>query len=211
MNKQISNFNRIFCVGRNYVNHTKELNNQIPQTPVIFMKPGTCLVSSERTTIERTVKAEIHYEAELVLLIGKKGYFKESDNIDDTISGFTLGLDLTLRQVQRQLTEKGLPWEKSKSFDHSSPIGKIIPINSCDEIRKLEFACYVNNEKRQHGQVSNMIFSFEAILKEISRYWKLIPGDLIYTGTPEGVGVLKSGDIIRIQSEQTGPFEWKMG
>jgi 2-keto-4-pentenoate hydratase/2-oxohepta-3-ene-1,7-dioic acid hydratase in catechol pathway len=198
-------------VGRNYINHAKELNNQIPKSPVIFMKPATCLVSSETKTIQRIVNEEIHYETELVLVVGREGYYTESDNIDNTIMGYSLGLDLTLRQVQRQLTEKGLPWEKSKSFDHSSPIGKIIPINSCDEIRKLEFACYVNNEKRQHGQVSNMIFSFEAILKEISRYWKLIPGDLIYTGTPEGVGVLKSGDIIRIQSEQTGPFEWKMG
>ena len=175
------------------------------------MKPATCLINSEITTIKRTVQAQIHYETELVLLIGKEGYFKETDNIDNIISGFTLGLDLTLRQVQHELKKKGLPWEKAKSFDQSSPIGNIIPINSCDEIRNFEFDCYVNNEKRQHGQVSNMIFSFEKILKEISRYWKLIPGDLIYTGTPEGVGVLNPGDTIRIQSKQTGPFEWKMG
>lgn len=210
MNNQISNAKRIFCVGRNYINHAMELNNQIPLTPVIFMKPATCLVSSEITTIQRTVKEEIHYEAELVLQIGKKGYFKETDTIDDTISGYTLGLDLTLRRLQRALKEKGLPWEKSKSFNHSSPIGRIIPINSCDEIRNLEFDCFVNNEKRQHGQVKNMIFSFEAILKEISRYWKLLPGDLIYTGTPEGVGILNSGDTIRIQSKQIGSFEWEL-
>ena len=211
MNKHISNFNRIFCVGRNYINHAKELNNQIPKSPVIFMKPATCLVNSETKTIQRIVNEEIHYETELVLVVGREGYSAEADNIDNTIMGYTLGVDLTLRHLQQRLKEKGLPWEKSKSFDHSSPIGAINPINSMEELEHFEFCCYVNDEKRQYGQVSQMIFTFEEILKEISKYWKLIPGDLIYTGTPEGVGVLHPGDTIRIQSEQTGPFEWKMG
>lgn len=210
MNNLNSDFNRIFCVGRNYINHAKELNNQIPKSPVIFLKPITCLVNSEVKVIKRTVKEEIHYEAELVLIVGKEGYFKENDNIDKIIRGFTLGIDLTLRQVQQSLKEKGLPWEKSKSFDHSSPIGKMIPINSLKALEHFEFDCYINNQKRQHGQVSDMIFSFKEILKEISKFWKLIPGDLIYTGTPEGVGILQSGDVIRIESEQTGSFEWKM-
>jgi len=210
MNNLNSDFNRIFCVGRNYINHAKELNNQIPKSPVIFLKPITCLVNSEVKVIKRTVKEEIHYEAELVLIVGKEGYFKENDNIDKIIRGFTLGIDLTLRQVQQSLKEKGLPWEKSKSFDHSSPIGKMIPINSLKALEHFEFDCYINNQKRQHGQVSDMIFSFKEILKEISKFWKFIPGDLIYTGTPEGVGILQSGDVIRIESEQTGSFEWKM-
>jgi len=211
MNNLTNQYNRIFCVGRNYVNHTKELNNQIPESPVIFLKAATCLVSNNTETIKRTVNPEIHFESELVLLIDKEGCFKANDNIDMVISGFTLGLDLTLRQVQRKLKEKGLPWEKSKTFDYSAPIGEIIPIKSCNEIRNFKFDCFVNNEKRQHGEVTDMIFSFEEILIEISKYWKLMPGDLVFTGTPEGVGILQQGDIIKIESEQTGPFEWKMG
>ncbi|MFW6263503.1 MAG: fumarylacetoacetate hydrolase family protein [Thermotogota bacterium] len=211
MNNQPLQVNRIFCVGRNYINHAKELKNQIPESPVVFMKPTSCLVHHDCKYINLSnTRYEVHYESELVIQVGKSGFFKDGDVIDGFIHGFTLGLDLTLRQLQKQLKEKGLPWEKSKSFDHSSPLGKIIPINSCNELKDFNFDCLINNEKRQHGQVKDMIFSFEEILKEISNYWKLLAGDLIYTGTPEGVGVLKTGDIIRIESQETGAFEWKI-
>jgi len=208
MNNLMPPFNRIFCVGRNYRNHTLELNNNIPEKPVIFMKPNTCIVTNEIQTIKAIDKAELHYEAELVLFINQEGYFEANDHIDSFVQGFTLGLDLTLRQLQRKLKEKGLPWEKSKAFDHSSPLGKMIQLKSCQEIEELEFECFVNNERRQHGNVRDMIFSFQEILEEISKFWKLLPGDLIYTGTPEGVGMLHSGDHIRVESEQTGAFEW---
>src|SRR6056297_1013446 len=211
MKSEQYHFNRIFCVGRNYINHAKELKNQVPKNPVIFLKPATCIVNPQTQTIKKVVgNFEVHFEAELVLLVGKAGYFKEGNNADEFIHAFTLGLDLTVRQLQNQLKEKGLPWEKSKAFDNSSPIGAIIPLKYCKDIEQLEFKCYVNGEKRQHGKISDMIFSFKEILKEISRYWQLLPGDLIYTGTPEGVGALNRGDIIRIESEQTGSFEWRI-
>ena len=211
MKSEQYHFNRIFCVGRNYINHAKELNNQVPKNPVIFLKPTSCIVNPETRTIKKVVgNFEVHFEAELVLLVGKAGYFKEGNNADEFIHAFTLGLDLTLRQLQNQLKAKGLPWEKSKAFDNSSPLGLMIPVKKITEIEDFEFSCYVNNEKRQHGKVSDMIFSFEEILKEISTYWQLLPGDLIYTGTPEGVGILQSGDTIRIESQQTGSFEWKL-
>lgn len=204
-------FNRIFCVGRNYINHAKELNNQVPQTPVIFIKPVTCLVRPQRKSIPHIVQTEqIHYEAELVLVIGQKNNSTKTDKIDNLIAGYTLGLDLTLRDLQTQLKNNDLPWEKSKAFDYSAPIGDIVPLENVHEIENLEFECYVNNEKKQHGKVRDMIFSFIEIIEEISRFWKLIPGDLIYTGTPEGSGALHPGDSIRVSSEQTGAFEWKL-
>jgi len=191
--------------------HAKELKNELPKVPVVFMKPASCIILPDSKSINLpATHYEVHYETELVLLNGKAGHFKDRDNIDTFIHGFTLGLDLTLRQLQNQLKEKGLPWEKSKAFDNSSPIGAIIPLKYCKDIEQLAFKCYVNGEKRQHGKISDMIFSFKEILKEISRYWQLLPGDLIYTGTPEGVGALNRGDIIRIESEQTGSFEWRI-
>ncbi len=204
-------FNRIFCVGRNYIDHAKELNNQIPQKPVIFIKPITCLINSQKKWIPHVVQTEpIHYEAELVLVIGQCSNESKINKFENLISGYTLGLDLTLRNLQQRLKDNGLPWEKSKAFDYSSPIGDIVPLGNIHEIDNLEFECFVNNKKRQHGKVKDMIFSFADIIGEISCYWKLMPGDLIYTGTPKGVGFLHSGDSIRIISEQTGAFEWNL-
>jgi 2-keto-4-pentenoate hydratase/2-oxohepta-3-ene-1,7-dioic acid hydratase in catechol pathway len=196
--------NRIFCVGRNYYSHIKEMNNKIPSKPLIFLKQKNS-ISFSRDIFYPDVSKEFSYEAELVLKLGE---IKKTPL--ESINEFALGLDLTLRDVQRKCIEKGHPWEKSKAFDKSAPIGKFYSMNSLDYLNDLEFVFKINNDIRQIGIFSNMIFSLERIISEISLYWKLEEGDLIFTGTPEGVGTLNRGDILELSSNKTGAFVWNV-
>ena len=209
LNRSLSGFNRIFCIGKNYINHAKEMESAIPEVPLVFMKPSSCLVFPGTREIAITDQhADVHYEAEVVLLIGKEGYVTEKKHADRFVKGVTLGLDLTLRSLQKQLKSQGYPWEKAKALDNSAPIGEFKDFRGFEDFLKLEFGCFINGESRQYGRVRDMIFDYGELLMEISRYWKLLPGDLLFTGTPEGVGKLKSGDRISLTSNQTDAFEW---
>jgi 2-keto-4-pentenoate hydratase/2-oxohepta-3-ene-1,7-dioic acid hydratase in catechol pathway len=201
MNDKIS---RIFCVGRNYYSHIKEMNNEIPSKPLIFLKQKNS-ISFSHDIVYPDVSKEFNYEAELVL---KFGEIKKTPL--ESINEFTLGLDLTLRDVQRECIEKGHPWEKSKAFDKSAPIGKFYSMKSPDYLNDLEFVFKINNDIRQIGIFSKMIFSLERIISEISLYWKPEEGDLIFTGTPEGVGTLNRGDILELSSNKTDSFVWNV-
>lgn len=199
---------RLFCIGRNYVAHAKELNSEVPTTPVIFLKPPSCIVPPGKPITYPEHGKELHHEAELVIQIGKEGRCSSQEEALGFVNAFTLGLDLTLRDVQHELKQKGLPWEIAKSFEQSSPVGDFVSYNNSINLNNMAFKCKVNNEIRQEGQTDHMIFNIETLLIELSKIWILKPGDLIYTGTPAGVGPLHIGDSITVESELTGAFSW---
>ena len=202
---------RVFCIGCNYVAHIEELNNDMPDSPVIFMKPATSLVSSDAKTVDYpNVCNDLHFETELVVLIGKEGVPSDEDDAKNFIAGLTVGLDLTMRDVQTGLREKALSWEKCKAFDQSAPIGKFAAFDPACDLKNIKFSGSVNGELRQSGDSGLMIYPITRIIKELSKFWKLLPGDLIYTGTPEGVGPLQRGDNIEITDPQGKSYSWKI-
>jgi 2-keto-4-pentenoate hydratase/2-oxohepta-3-ene-1,7-dioic acid hydratase in catechol pathway len=201
---------RIFCVGKNYREHIQELQDEDPDQPVIFMKPVSCLVSHQEKIKLPTHGTCLHHEVELVVLIGRGGRNISASKAPSHIAGLSLGLDLTLRDVQSSLKKKGLPWEIAKAFDQSAPLGEIIPLNNSIHLDAIAFSCTVNGELRQQGNSGQMIYSIAQIIHYLSGIWELLPGDLIYTGTPSGVGPLASGDTIKIFSESIGEFTWEL-
>jgi len=204
------NIKRIFCIGRNYAAHARELESEIPSQPVIFMKPSSCLVK-EGTKIPFPQHGEVlHQEAELVILIGKEGRANDQKQAESFIRGLSLGLDLTLRDVQDDLKDKGLPWEISKSFDYSTPIGGFITYDESIDLKSITFTCTINDRIRQNGNTARMLFSVPELILAVSKIWKLYPGDLIYTGTPAGVGPINPGDRITISGELFGSFSWQL-
>ncbi len=200
--------NRIFCIGRNYVDHAKELGNEVPDEPVVFMKPASALRGSGDEILIPDFADEVHYETELVVQISKEGYNISEKDAQDYISGITVGLDLTLRGIQSELKEKGLPWERAKAFDGSALLGNFVPFDKNIDLENLKFQCLVNDKLKQDGNTANMLFPVKKIITILSTWWQLAPDDIIYTGTPQGVGPLKPGDKITILSEHTGVFSW---
>jgi len=201
---------RIFCIGRNYRAHIKELNDEIPESPIIFCKSPFCLVAPGYDVPFPSHGSELHHEVELVVAIGKAGKVASPGEAESYIAGIGLGLDLTMRDLQRNLIKKGLPWEACKSFEASAPLGEIVAFPFHVPLDRLEFFCRVNNELRQQGCAGNMIFSIPELLVEISKIWVLRPGDLIYTGTPSGIGALQRGDIITIGGNFCRESEWRI-
>lgn len=201
---------RILCIGRNYAEHIRELSNTIPEKPVIFIKPATCLVKpGEKIHFPKHGK-ELHHEVEIVVEIGREGRVVREEEALSYVSGVTVGLDLTLRDVQADLKKKGLPWEIAKAFDQSAPIGDFVPYDKSIDLNNISFGCKVNGIEKQRGNSKDMIFSIPRLFVEVSKIWVLRPGDLIFTGTPSGVGTLKIGDSIEIESKQIGTFSWSI-
>jgi 2-keto-4-pentenoate hydratase/2-oxohepta-3-ene-1,7-dioic acid hydratase in catechol pathway len=206
---------RIFCIGKNYTEHIRELDDfdstlqsKNEKQPVVFMKPITSIVSPGESIHVPSHGNVLHHEVEVVVLLKGGG---KNILIEDSLScvaGVTLGLDLTLRDVQVEVKKKGHPWELSKSFDHSSPLGLMRPYDDSFDLFDIPFACFVNEEKRQEGNTKDMLFSIPKIISFLSTVWKLMPGDLIYTGTPSGIGVIKSRDEISLNSPILGRFAW---
>lgn len=187
---------KIIAVGRNYVAHAKELENEVPEEPVIFLKPDTALLRENRDFYYPSFSQDIHYEVEVVLRVCKEGKHiaeKFAANYFDAIS---LGIDFTARDLQQKLKEKGLPWELAKSFDHSAVIGSFIPVDEVKNLKSLDFSLLKNGDLVQKGNTENMIFQFEELIAYISKYITLRKGDLIYTGTPAGVGPVQIGDVL---------------
>ena len=199
---------RIFCIGRNYAEHVKEMHAPKPAEPVVFMKPATSLVAEGQPLILPKGLGSVHHEMELVAAVGREGIDIPVDAALDYVAGVTLGIDLTLRDLQSRLKQAGQPWERSKSFDGSAPIGNFIALSAKYDIQNVEMRCSVNGVLRQHGNTHDMLFPVAEIVAFLSRYWRLIPGDLIFTGTPAGVGPLFQGERIEIESPQIGQFSW---
>lgn len=185
---------KIFCVGRNYAAHAKELGNAIPEAPVIFMKPDTALLAPGAKFEYPSFTSDLHYEIELVVRIGKTAKNIDAANALSCVDAITVGIDFTARDVQAELKSKGLPWEKAKAWDNSAIIGDWKPFNG--DTGEILFSLTKNGEKAQSGTTQDMIYSFETLLEYISGYFTLSPGDLVYTGTPAGVGPCLPGDTL---------------
>jgi acylpyruvate hydrolase len=183
---------KIICIGRNYAEHAKEMKAELPKEPVFFMKPDTALLKESDFYIPDFTN-DLHHEIELVLKICKAGKHIEPQFAHKYYDEIGLGIDFTARDIQAKCKEKGLPWEKAKAFDNSAPIGKFIPVKNLN-LTDLNFELKVNGESRQKGHVNDMIFSFDQLISYISKFVSLKVGDLIFTGTPEGVASVKQGD-----------------
>ena len=185
---------KIFCVGRNYADHAKELGNAVPDEPVIFMKPKSALQQTHTPFYYPEFTNELHYECELVLRICKNGKYIQHKHAHNYYNAITVGIDFTARDIQNDLKNKGLPWEKAKAFDNSAAVGKFIDITPALNKTNINFSFFKNKEQVQKGNSSEMIFSFDKILANISTYFSINIGDLIFTGTPAGVGECGVGD-----------------
>jgi len=185
---------KIICIGRNYAEHAKELGNEIPDEPIIFMKPKSALLQSHTPFYYPEFTNELHYECELVLRICKNGKYIQERHASNYYNGITVGIDFTARDLQDEAKKKGLPWEKSKAFDNSAAVGKFIDITPEINKKNINFSLLKNKELVQKGNAAQMIFSFDALIANISNYFSLNIGDLIFTGTPAGVGECVVGD-----------------
>lgn len=185
---------KIICIGRNYVEHAKELGNDIPDEPVIFMKPKSAIIQPHTPFYYPEFTNELHYECELVLRISKNGKYIQERHASNYYNGITVGIDFTARDIQDELKKKGLPWEKAKAFDNSAAIGKFIDIKPDFNKKNINFSFFKNGEKVQQGNSGNMIFSIDKLIANISMYFSLNIGDYIFTGTPAGVGECVVGD-----------------
>ncbi|MCG9758342.1 MULTISPECIES: fumarylacetoacetate hydrolase family protein [Pseudoalteromonas] len=192
---------KVVCIGRNYVEHAKELDNPIPSSPLLFIKPATSLVPFGNEVTLNAALGEHHYEAELALLIGTKIDADTSEPLMH-IAGVGLALDLTLRDLQSELKAQGHPWERAKAYDNSCPITPFVPCDENTFAKSIEYRFWQNGELKQHGDSSLMIFPITELLKEVSRYFTLQPGDIVLTGTPKGVGSLAQGDKLKLQLDQ---------
>lgn len=190
---------KIICVGRNYVEHARELNNDIPDEPVLFLKPDTALFKGDQVDFYLPdLASEIHYEVELVIRISKMGKHIAQEFASRYYDQVALGIDFTARDLQSRLKEKGLPWEKAKAFDYSAYLGRMLPRQSLPPMEDLNFSLEVNGQRVQEGSPRQMIFPVNALISQISRYFTLKTGDLIYTGTPAGVGAVQAGDALKL-------------
>ena len=206
---QRHNLERIFCVGRNYAEHAKELGNLMPapsSTPIIFMKPVTSLVQGDTLVLPKDLGA-VHHEMELVLQLGRGGSAIPESAALAHVAAASLGLDLTLRDEQARLKQAGSPWELAKAFDGAAALGSFTSAGGLD-LQALDMRCTVNGVLRQQGNTRDMLYPVATIISFLSRRWRLLPGDLIYTGTPAGVGPLVPGDRIEISSPALGSFAW---
>jgi acylpyruvate hydrolase len=185
---------KILAIGRNYSEHAKELNNPVPTEPVVFLKPDTALLREGKAFYHPDFSNDIHYEVELVVKIGKEGKHISEKFAKNYIEAIGIGIDFTARDIQEKCKQKGLPWEIAKAFDHSAPIGNFIPVSEIEDLRNISFSLQKNNETVQKGNSSDMIFSFEQIISYLSKRFTLKKGDLIFTGTPVGVGKINIGD-----------------
>ena len=193
---------KIFCVGRNYSEHAKELGNAVPENPVIFSKPDTALLKNGEPFYLPDFSNDIHHEVELVIRISKMGKKIQPKFARNYFTEIGLGIDFTARDVQSKLKEKGLPWELAKAFDGSAPIGNFMDVHQMD-LKNINFSLKKNGALVQQGNTAQMIFPFEEIISFVSNYFTLKVGDLIYTGTPAGVGKVNIGDKLEgyIESE----------
>lgn len=200
---------KIICVGRNYVAHAKELNNEVPGEPVLFMKPDSALLRNNDPFYIPDWSNDVHHEVELIVKISRLGKSIGRKFAHRYYTEVGLGIDFTARDVQNALKDKGLPWEKAKAFDHSAVISsEFVPIESLPDRNAIHFRLDVNGKAVQEGDSSLMIFPIDEIIAQVSRYFTLKIGDLIYTGTPAGVGPVKIGDRLEGYLEEKKMFDF---
>ncbi len=187
---------KIICIGRNYIEHAQELNSPIPSSPVFFMKPETAIIRSGLPFFYPDFSQNIHYEAELVLHINKVGKHIHEKFAHTYYDGIAVGIDFTARDVQDECKKNGLPWEIAKAFDGSAPVSRFIPVSNFADVHDINFSLLKNGEKVQAGNSGMLIFNFHKLIAYISKFVTLKIGDLVFTGTPAGVGPVQKGDVL---------------
>ena len=199
---------KIIAIGRNYAEHAKELNNPVPGVPVIFMKPDTALLRENKPFYHPDFSEDIHHEIEIVLKISKEGKHISEKFAPNYFDEIALGVDFTARDIQARHKERGLPWELAKAFDNSAPVSAFLPKTQFADLHNINFRLDVNGQTRQVGNTSNMLFSFDYIISFVSKYITLKKGDLIFTGTPQGVAKVNIGDRLQgfIENQQLLDF-----
>ncbi len=185
---------KIICIGRNYIDHAKELNSAVPTEPVFFLKPDTCLVTRNQPFFYPEFSKEIHYETELVVKINKVGKHIQQQFAHTYYDELSVGIDFTARDLQRNCQQKGLPWEIAKGFDNAAPVGKFVKKDVFSNVQNIELKLLINGQVVQQGNTKDMIFTVDTIISYVSQFITLKIGDLIFTGTPAGVGPVKIGD-----------------
>lgn len=187
---------KIICIGRNYYEHISELNNETPPEPILFLKPDTALLAKEQPFVIPDFSQDIHYEAEIVVKICKVGKYIDPKFASKYYDLISLGIDFTARDLQTQLKEKGLPWEKAKAFDNSAVVGVFLPKETWESVDALDFAMDINKQRVQTGNTQQMIWKIDQIIAYASQFFTLKTGDLIFTGTPAGVGKVYPEDVL---------------
>ena len=201
---------RIYCVGRNYADHAKEMGSSGREPPFFFFKPADAVFNVAADTTQDwpypSLTNDLHHEVELVVAIAKGGKNISVDQARQHIWGYAIGLDMTRRDIQAAMKKEGKPWCIAKGFDHGAPIGPLTPIESTGEITSGPISLKVNGEVRQTGDISDMSWNISEVIAHISNAWELKAGDLIYTGTPAGVAAVKRGDVLTAEATQVGAF-----
>jgi 2-keto-4-pentenoate hydratase/2-oxohepta-3-ene-1,7-dioic acid hydratase in catechol pathway len=187
---------KIVCIGRNYVKHAEELNNAIEEEPIFFLKPDTALLQKNNPFFLPDFSKDIHHEIEIVLKISKEGKNIAEEFASRYYNEISVGIDFTARDIQQKQKEKGLPWEPAKAFDNSAPVGKFISVDEILDKENILFYLNINGKTVQRGKSELMIHSFDKILSYVSKFITLRKGDLIFTGTPEGVGQVFKDDVL---------------
>jgi 2-keto-4-pentenoate hydratase/2-oxohepta-3-ene-1,7-dioic acid hydratase in catechol pathway len=190
---------KVVCVGRNYLQHVKELNNEVPSEPLLFNKPSTALSPLNKPVLIPKNLGPCHNELELAVLIKTSLCQASIQEVEAAIWGLGLGLDLTLRDIQNTLKKQGYPWERAKAFDYSCPMSPFLMLDKVDKLSNIDFCLSVNSEVRQQGNSQDMLFSIVELLVEISNVFTLLPGDIVMTGTPKGVAALSVDDQLTIE------------
>ncbi len=201
---------KFFCIGRNYVEHAKELGNEVPDEPVIFMKPKSALLAPNVPFYYPEFTNELHYECELVLRISKNGKYITEKSAPAFFDAITVGIDFTARDIQNELKKKGLPWEKAKAWDNSAVVGKWKTLDATIDNGNINFSMTKNGEVVQKGNSNQMIHDFNKIIAHISNYFSLNIGDMIFTGTPAGVGEVVVGEELEGFLENESLFKIKV-
>ncbi len=201
---------KVFCIGRNYADHAKELNNPVPGDPIIFMKPSTAVCGPDVNIYYPEFTDELHYECEVVLKVCKNGHHIPERFAHQYVDFWTVGIDFTARDLQQKLKKQGLPWEISKAFNNSAFIGSLLPIENHNDIHHADFSLQRNGNIVQQGNTADMIFPYEKIISYISKFFTLQIGDYIFTGTPEGVGPVLPYDRLTGYLNQVQLFDMEL-
>tara|TARA_Y100000287_G_C14219457_1_gene355394 strand:+ start:663 stop:1274 length:612 start_codon:yes stop_codon:yes gene_type:complete len=188
---------KIICIGRNYKNHVNELNNIVPTEPIIFLKPDTSIILKKQPFFIPDFSNDIHYEVEVIVKINRVGKYISKEFAHKYYDKIGLGIDFTARDIQQNQKKFGLPWEKAKAFDGSALIGKLVNKTSFDDINDINFSLMKNNELVQQGNTSQMLWDIDSIIAYVSSFFTLKIGDIIFTGTPAGVGAVKENDKLK--------------
>ncbi len=199
---------KVVCVGRNYLDHIRELNNEVPKAPLLFIKPSMALVNLDQAITLPEHQGEVHHELEISLLINRRLTKASAETCLGAIAGVGLGLDLTLRDVQSVLKEKGQPWEVAKGFDGACPLSPFVDVSAFADLQDIDFSLSKNKQLQQQGNSRFMIHSIADLLSAMSHCFTLLPGDVVLTGTPAGVSALHSGDVLQLSLQDR--YQWSV-